>query len=258
MILARITQAVRTQNWFAVALEFVIVIAGVVIGFQITEWRAQAQRADAEHLALQRLQSESEAVVTFWAETVSQSVEANRNRQRAVALLSEGHLPPEDIEAFEAGLSSMGFYAAMTPPSTVFDELVASGGLTQISDIAARAAVSNYASGFDFISGQLDQFRLSVGDLMTADDGLVFSVYTPDSPFLRRIEYDFEVLASNRVFVSKMVGAVRNQRVFLYFRMGALRDAIEMCVAVSAAVDRECGSQADGQAAWDAARAFTQ
>lgn len=30
MILGRITKAIREQNWFAVVLEFVIVIAGVV------------------------------------------------------------------------------------------------------------------------------------------------------------------------------------------------------------------------------------
>ena len=78
MILSRISHAIRTQNWFAVVLEFVIVIAGVVIGFQVTELRAQAQRAEAEHLALERLQAESEAVVTFWAETVLDSIEDNR------------------------------------------------------------------------------------------------------------------------------------------------------------------------------------
>jgi hypothetical protein len=35
MILARLSKAIREQNWFAVVLEFVIVIAGVVTGFQI-------------------------------------------------------------------------------------------------------------------------------------------------------------------------------------------------------------------------------
>ncbi|MEE2525921.1 hypothetical protein V0U79_06050 [Hyphobacterium sp. HN65] len=46
MILARLTRAFREQNWFAVTLEFFIVIAGVVIGFQITAWNAE--RSDRE------------------------------------------------------------------------------------------------------------------------------------------------------------------------------------------------------------------
>jgi len=41
MILQNLSKAVREQNWFAVFLEFVIVIAGVVIGFQITARNAE-------------------------------------------------------------------------------------------------------------------------------------------------------------------------------------------------------------------------
>ncbi|XBQ17294.1 MAG: hypothetical protein ABL308_05295 [Oceanicaulis sp.] len=49
MILDNLTRAFRTQNWLTVATEFVIVIAGVVIGFQINAWNeARADRALAE------------------------------------------------------------------------------------------------------------------------------------------------------------------------------------------------------------------
>ena len=48
MILARITQAIRTQNWFAVVLEFVIVIAGVVIGFQVTGMAGERDDRETE------------------------------------------------------------------------------------------------------------------------------------------------------------------------------------------------------------------
>ena len=41
MILARLSKAIREQNWFAVVLEFIIVIAGVVIGFRVTAWNAE-------------------------------------------------------------------------------------------------------------------------------------------------------------------------------------------------------------------------
>lgn len=46
MILSRITRAVREQNWFAVALEFVIVVAGVLLAFQFSLMsQNQAERA---------------------------------------------------------------------------------------------------------------------------------------------------------------------------------------------------------------------
>jgi hypothetical protein len=48
MILARLTRAIREQNWFAVLLEFLIVVAGVLLAFQISQFAAaRSQRAYA-------------------------------------------------------------------------------------------------------------------------------------------------------------------------------------------------------------------
>lgn len=43
MLLRRITKHVKDQNWFAVALDFFIVVAGILIAFQITNWSAARQ-----------------------------------------------------------------------------------------------------------------------------------------------------------------------------------------------------------------------
>jgi len=43
MILRSVTRHVRDQNWFAVGIDFVIVVAGILIAFQITTWAAARQ-----------------------------------------------------------------------------------------------------------------------------------------------------------------------------------------------------------------------
>lgn len=43
MILRRLTNHVKDQNWFAVAIDFLIVISGILIAFQITNWNEQQQ-----------------------------------------------------------------------------------------------------------------------------------------------------------------------------------------------------------------------
>lgn len=40
MILRRITEHVKTQNWFAVALDFLIVVLGVFVATQVSNWNA--------------------------------------------------------------------------------------------------------------------------------------------------------------------------------------------------------------------------
>ena len=50
MLLRRIGAHVKAQNWFAVALDFTIVVVGILIAFQITAWNEQ--RADRAKEAL--------------------------------------------------------------------------------------------------------------------------------------------------------------------------------------------------------------
>ena len=47
MILRRITKHVKDQNWFAVGLDFFIVVLGILIAFQITNW-SEARQQSAE------------------------------------------------------------------------------------------------------------------------------------------------------------------------------------------------------------------
>ena len=54
MILRRLTEHVKAQNWFAVAIDFVIVVLGVFIGIQVSNWNAQRleRERDKQSLAL--------------------------------------------------------------------------------------------------------------------------------------------------------------------------------------------------------------
>ena len=56
MILRHVTEHVKAQNWFAVGLDFVIVVTGVFIGLQVANWNA-VRRAEQELGVIQRLQS---------------------------------------------------------------------------------------------------------------------------------------------------------------------------------------------------------
>jgi len=62
MILSRLTSAVREQNWAAVTIEFVIVLSGVIIGFQATAWNEARQDAERESLIISRLQADFIAI----------------------------------------------------------------------------------------------------------------------------------------------------------------------------------------------------
>ena len=55
MILRRLTEHVKAQNWFAVAVDFVIVVVGVFVGLQVSNWNAARADRDRGHAYLDRI-----------------------------------------------------------------------------------------------------------------------------------------------------------------------------------------------------------
>lgn len=58
MLLRRITEHVRVQNWTAIALDFVIVVVGVFIGIQVSNWNENRAFEKREQMLLRGLQDE--------------------------------------------------------------------------------------------------------------------------------------------------------------------------------------------------------
>ncbi|NQV73883.1 hypothetical protein HQ496_12235 [bacterium] len=58
MIYSRLKIAIRMQNWFAVTIEIVVVVLGVVIGFQITDWAAARADLAAEKSYLTQISAD--------------------------------------------------------------------------------------------------------------------------------------------------------------------------------------------------------
>jgi hypothetical protein len=50
MLIRRFSQHLREQNWFAVALDFLVVVLGIFIGLQVADWnQARLDRQEAEY-----------------------------------------------------------------------------------------------------------------------------------------------------------------------------------------------------------------
>ncbi|GJL95756.1 MAG: hypothetical protein DHS20C05_21610 [Hyphococcus sp.] len=58
MLLRRVIEHMKTQNWVAVFLDFVIVVVGILIAFQINAWSARQAEKQSLDVALERLRDE--------------------------------------------------------------------------------------------------------------------------------------------------------------------------------------------------------
>ena len=176
MILARISKAVREQNWFAVVLEFVIVIAGVVIGFQITAWNGE--RADRAVISQQL----REVRADLQADIVALETARNASLWRVAAsefilerINGAGDLPdlmivfdqsfdpdllPVVTEAEHASLlARVNLIRGTVGQRTGYESLVNAGNLRLIRDDALSAAIQRYYAGYEDLENNLDIFR---------------------------------------------------------------------------------------------------
>ncbi len=143
MILQNISKAIREQNYYAVALEFVIVIAGVVIGFQINAWAdARSDAARAEVLR-ERLFDDFSLITSELARARSR-VGENATAALSVRDLLLAGTPPERDEEFERWLFGALSSATAVGGSPTFAEMQSTGSLNLITEDDLRSALVAY------------------------------------------------------------------------------------------------------------------
>jgi len=141
MILRRITEHVKAQNWFAVGIDFLIVVVGVFIGIQVANWNAErADRLEAGNV-LERLEQE----FRMHLERTDRSLAMHEASLAAAARLIQG-IRTGRLEEYSLNQDiddAMGF-ATPPGPSTIFEELVSSGRLRLLEGTELRSALLGY------------------------------------------------------------------------------------------------------------------
>jgi hypothetical protein len=84
---------VKTQNWFAVVLDFLIVVAGILIAFQITNWSESRQQMADYRRAEKTIKNDLRT--TYWVAKERKNLQDCRVEQ--VSKLSKLLLEPGDV-----------------------------------------------------------------------------------------------------------------------------------------------------------------
>lgn len=158
MLLRRVTQHVKEQNWFAVALDFLIVVFGVLLAIQVSNWNAD--RADRERGIIyeQRAQSVLQTELNRLDVQIRYYQKVRASALRAADML-EGRAPiiPDEL-VFHLYRATEYTYAS--PGRATYEEIVSNGGLGLIEDDNVRfAMVAFYA--YDNALEISQSFRLS-------------------------------------------------------------------------------------------------
>jgi len=159
MILDNLSRAFKTQNWFAVATEFVIVIAGVVIGFQISQIaETQAEERQVEEL-LGLVAAEMEANV----ETVQHHAEATEVHIRQLVALRT------DLAAYSEQTNTQRLDFLMTQVISMGDRLL-------VLDMSALAQLDEASNRRHIQGSRVDRaigdWREAVGEVRSLESAV--------------------------------------------------------------------------------------
>jgi hypothetical protein len=144
LILRRLTEHVKEQNWFAIALDFVIVVAGVFVGMQAQAWSQERDRRKNEAAYLVRLHEEVEQLLATRARYDRTRVKFSADLAAAVQLLNgekaDALLSVDQCDAIA------GSAHTTVPPAELptVAELLSTGRLDQLTSPNIRLAILSY------------------------------------------------------------------------------------------------------------------
>ena len=183
MLLRRITKHVKDQNWFAVFLDFLIVVVGILIAFQITNWNEGRNNGQLRMSYLERLESDLTQTIGHLSknqDTVDQKIEII---DRFVAKLNdrganEGELIRSTADYLTRGTNMSDFKVFRS----TFDELRTSGNLEILqSDKLSETLMTlntNYAGRNEDLLVNTDWILPAEAELTTAFDWFRFDELT--------------------------------------------------------------------------------
>ena len=145
MVLRRLALAFRRQDWFAVAVELLVVVFGVAIAFQVSDWgNERAARAEEQQL-LRGLDAEFAEV----AASIDAQIAKHRRVEEAVVATLESLERAKASGAATASIPDRTLAWSLVSTTTQFGQgilrgMLVTGRLGLIRDVELRTALSEW------------------------------------------------------------------------------------------------------------------
>lgn len=210
MLLRRVIQHVKDQNWFAIAMDFAIVVVGVFLGIQVSNWNEARSAAAAERTMLRELRSALQAD----AKSVSAVLDHYRLVDESVVrLLDHLHDCAPYVPALDRdfgvlyGFGHAGFNRAAY-------ESLKSQGLDMISNDRLRSHIAGvYEQSYGQAQASIDAELRVIVDLLEpyflahftdheftqSATPLDYDSLCKDATFLNTVDYRLQVTRQNGI-----------------------------------------------------------
>lgn len=211
MIIRRMADAIRDQNWFTVIVEILIVVIGIFLGLQVTEWsEARGDRADE-----QRYLAELKTDLGYALQEIDETMKNAQLRVAAGAFVFEGSGRLETSESFkrmgenfalpdqqEANPENhlpliFSIARIVDKHGDAYAELVATGSVGILQDRSLVRELSKYYSRYDEIQtgDQINWSQMMLAQEKFQNRGIAMTAPMKPQDFLALMEKNSELNA---------------------------------------------------------------
>ena len=218
MIIQRIAQSFRKQDWGTLVIELVVVVVGIFLGLQVDDWNEARKEARQEVIYLERLLADAGDMI---AEHEAHEVQARDKIEYTIDSLNAlrtCQLTPQTEQSFQEVLLNHQGLARIPVIRATYDEMVSSGALTRIRDQALKKQISDTFAFAEIAQDFVSYFTADLGRASSIIWKHVAFNIRPDAisetswdggwrgeGFSQSVSYDFEALCQSPEFINAMV-----------------------------------------------------
>jgi len=207
MILRRVIEHFRKQEWTAIAIDFLIVVMGVFIGIQVANWNAvRRDRAD-ERLYLEQLHEDISTADALSVRVRARRLDKQQWLMDAAATLTSGDVNAELTSDQCTGIATSIYYNINAAKLPALTELISAGRLSIIRDPELRGELVAFQQARDSLDFYISYQAIGVEDLASKYPELIKlePYYDEDLQEMQTYQAcDLNAMRTNQAFINDL------------------------------------------------------
>ncbi len=207
MILRRVAEHVKAQNWIAVGIDFLIVVVGVFVGIQAQQWHLAWEQRRLERVYLERIQSDIALSIETNELNITRLEGLSNGQALVVDSLRHCALAENRKDALADGVSDIAKVGPSVFVLSTMDEMPSAGHFSLISNPDMRDALNGLARDAKYQANIFTAICAQLAAATTITSQRTIRIYpdqkTPFDPVAwNEMEIDFTALCNEKAFQS--------------------------------------------------------
>lgn len=163
----------RDQNWFAVLIDFLILVAGVFLAIQAANWNDSRKERVEEHRYYAQILDDLRTDQETLHLTLRLAAKYDLAAENTLRAIRSGIPPNITPGRFAIDIHQAGWLNIPRPSRRTYDELISTGNLGLLRSEAAKAAIADYYASFDALRQWDDLLRSQQDRYWEATSGVL-------------------------------------------------------------------------------------